>query len=429
MLGAIIMSMDDHRWGNRGENDQNNSGQGRGQGKPEGPPDLEEVWRDFNRKLSSLFSRNGGDGGGDPGQMPSFKQLGGGVGILVVLVLAVWAASGFFIVDASQRGVILRLGKPQSIASPGLQWRLPYPFETHELVNLTGVRTVEIGYRNSEKNKVLKEALMLTDDENIINIQFAVQYVLRDPSAYLFMNRDPDDSVVQAAETAMREVVGKSKMDFALYEGREQIAVDAQRIMQQILDRYQTGIQISKLTLQNAQPPEQVQDAFNDAVKAGQDRERQKNEGQAYANDVIPKARGTAARLMEEANGYRSRILATAEGDASRFKQVLAEYSKAPEVTRTRMYIDTVQQMLNNTSKVMVDAKAGSNLLYLPLDKLLQNTGAQSPAAQMSPQPGAETPRAPTVIDNSIAPAKPDVPTVPEYRSRSSLSSRERGER
>jgi len=224
---------------------------------------------------------------------------------------------------------------------------------------------------------------MLTGDENIINIQFAVQWYLKDPVEYLFNNRHPDDAVMQAAETAMREVVGKNRMDFVLYEGREQIAAQASKLVQDILDRYKTGILVTKLTLQNAQPPEQVQAAFDDAVKAGQDRERQKNEGQAYANDVIPKAKGTAARLIEEANGYKQRVIVSAEGDGSRFRQIYTEYAKAPEVTRQRMYLDTMQQVFSNTSKVLIDTKGQGNLLYLPLDKLMQAAGATvaSPAA------------------------------------------------
>jgi membrane protease subunit HflK len=218
------------------------------------------------------------------------KFLGGGIGLLLVLVVIVWLASGFYIVDASQRGLVLQFGRYKESTEPGLRWRLPYPIQAHELVNISGVRTLEIGYRGSEKNKVLKEALMLTDDENIINIQFAVQYILKDPVEYVFNNRNPDEAVMQVAETAIRQIVGKNKMDFVLYEGREQVAVNASQLMQEILDRYKTGILISKVTMQNAQPPEQVQAAFDDAVKASQDRERQKNEGQAYANDVIPKS-------------------------------------------------------------------------------------------------------------------------------------------
>jgi membrane protease subunit HflK len=409
VLNAILMSLNDPRWGNQGGNGN--------KGGNQGPPDLEDLWRDFNRRLSALFGgKSSGDGGGDSRPPVGARQFGGGIGVILGLVLIVWLASGLYIVDASQRGVVLRFGKLHETTEPGLQWRLPYPIDSHELVNLTGVRTVEVGYRGSERNKVLNEALMLTDDENIINIQFAVQYILRDPVAYLFQNRLPEETVVHAAETAMREVVGKSKMDFVLYEGREQIAVDAQRIMQQILDRYQTGIQISKLVLQNAQPPEQVQAAFDDAVKAGQDLERQKNEGEAYKNDVLPKAQGTASRLLEEANGYKQRIIASAEGDASRFKQVLNEYVKAPEVTRQRMYIDTMQQILTNTSKVMVDTKGSGNLLYLPLDKLMQHAGGQADGSAARP---AEPVTLPPLNEAPVS----------DTRSRDGLRSRDRGER
>ncbi|MGH8751468.1 MAG: FtsH protease activity modulator HflK [Burkholderiales bacterium] len=369
------MALNDPQWGKRGN---------------QGPPDLEEVWRKFNEKLNALFGRGRGTGG--PNQ-PSPKQFGGGIGLLAILVLTVWLASGIYIVDASQRGVILRFGKYVETTQPGPHWRLPYPVESAEIVNLSQVRTKEVGYRNNVRSKVLKESLMLTDDENIIDIQFAVQYFLKSPEDYLFNNRDPDDAVLQVAETAIREIVGKSKMDYVLYEGREQVAAHATRLMQEILDRYKTGILISKVTMQNAQPPEQVQAAFDDAVKAGQDRERQKNEGQAYANDVIPRARGAAARLLQEADGYRQRVIANAEGDAARFKQVLAEYSKAPGVTRDRLYLDMMQQILSNTSKVLIDQKSGANLLYLPLDKLIQMSAAATASAQEPPHaPEAQQP-------------------------------------
>jgi membrane protease subunit HflK len=366
------MSLNDHGWGN----DPNRGNKG-------GPPDLEDLWRDFNRRLAGMLGRKGGgsgDGGGNGGGMPTLspRQFGGGIGILAALVAVVWLGSGFYIVDASQRGIVLQFGSYKETTDPGLRWRLPWPIQSHEVVNLSGVRTVEVGYRGSEKNKVLKEALMLTDDENIVMVQFAVQYLLKDPKDYIFKNRHPDDAVTGAAETAIREVVGKNKMDFVLYEGRDVIAANTQKLMQDILDRYATGIQIRAVTMQSTQPPEQVQAAFDDAVKAGQDRERHKNEGQAYANDVIPKARGTASRLAEEAAGYKSRMVATAEGDASRFKQILVEYNKAPEVTRTRLYLETVQQVYSSTSKVMIDAKSQGNLLYLPLDKLMAATAAQT---------------------------------------------------
>lgn len=428
------MSLNDPQWGNRGGNDGDKSN-GSGPRKPnDGPPDLEQLWRDFNRKLSGIFDNKGGgggNGGGDGPRMPQIdfnpKFLGGGLTLIAGLVAVAWLASGFYIVDASQRGLVLQFGSYKESTEPGLRWRFPYPFQSHELVNLSGVRTLEIGYRGSERNKVLKEALMLTDDENIVNIQFAVQYILKDPVEYLFNNRSTDEAVMGAAESAVREIVGKSKMNFVLYEGREQIATEAAKLMQDILDRYKSGILVSKVTMQNAQPPEQVQAAFDDAVKAGQDLERQKNEGQAYANDVIPRAKGTAARLMEESNGHKQRVIATAEGDASRFKQIQVEYAKAPEVTRQRMYLETMQQVYANTSKVLVDAKGQGNLLYLPLDKLMQgaagvtaaHTGAvetpvvagvigKSASGQLSTEAPPQVERAPQVGGGSYSSSSRD---------------------
>jgi membrane protease subunit HflK len=375
------MGLNDPQWGNK------NSG---------GPPDLEEVMRNLNRKIESLFGKSGG-GAPKGGSGNTSGGMGGGVGLIVLIVAIVWAASGFYIVDASQRGVVLRFGKQVEITEAGPRWHFPYPIETVEVVNLSQVRTIEVGYRENEKNKILKESLMLTDDENIIDIQFAVQYFLKDPAEYLFNNRMGDDKEIvrQAAETAIREVVGRSKMDFVLYEGREQVAASTTKLIQDILDRYKAGIIVSKVTMRNAQPPEQVQAAFDDAVKASQDRERQKNEGQAYANDVVPRAKGAAARLMQEADGYKQRVIANAEGDASRFKQILVEYEKAPQVTRERMYQDMKQQILTSTSKVIVDQKSGGgSLLYLPLDKLIQSTnpGAElpKPTEQLTPAPVSE---------------------------------------
>jgi membrane protease subunit HflK len=382
----IAMAWNDPQWGNQGGGNRN------------GPPDLDELWRNFNRRLNDMFGRKGGgDGDGGDGRPPRVGaghdfNVPGGAGLLAVLAILVWLASGFYIVDAGERGVVLRFGKYAETTQPGPRWHLPYPVESVEKVNVEQVRTVEVGYKNSVKTKVLSEALMLTDDENIIDLQFSVQYTLKDPEDYLFANREPDEAVKQAAETAMREIVGKSKMDYVLYEGRADIAARATKLMQEILDRYKTGINVSKLNMQNAQPPEQVQAAFDDAVKAGQDRERLKNEGQAYANDVVPKARGVAARLIEEANGHKQRVVAQAEGDASRFKQILVEYVKAPQVTRERLYQDTMQQVMSNTTKVLVDDKQGGNLLYLPLDKLMQLTQSGPQAAPPPPEAPASRP-------------------------------------
>jgi len=361
-----------------------------------GPPDLDEMLRAVNKKLNDLFggrkrpSSNGsGDGDGDGGGGANFKRFSGGlsVGVLLGLLLLLWIASGFYIVNEGQRGVVLRFGQYSETTQAGLSWHLPYPAETVELVNVSQVRTIEIGYRKNVASKVLKESLMLTDDENIIDIQFAVQYILKSPQDYLFNNRNPDEAVLQAAESSIREVIGKSSMDYVLYEGREDVASKATVLMQQLLDHYKIGIAISKVTMQNAQPPEQVQAAFDDAVKAGQDKERQKNEGEAYANDVIPKAKGNAARLMEESEGYKQRVIESSTGDANRFKQILVEYSKAPGVTRDRLYLDMMQEILTNTNKILVDSKNSNNLLYLPLDKLIEKSTPTTAPAPVAPAP------------------------------------------
>ena len=357
--------------------------------------------------------------GGKPNgnNTPSFNA--GGLGIIAAVIIAIWLASGFYIVDTGERGVVLRFGKFIETTQPGPNWHLPMPIETVQIVNIEQVRTIEVGYRNNVKSKMLKESLMLTDDENIVDIQFAVQYTLKDPEDFLFSNRSPDDAVRQAAESVMSEIVGKSKMDYVLYEGRADVAARATKNIQDALDRYKTGISVSRVTLQNAQPPQEVQASFDDAVKAGQDRERLKSEGQAYANDVIPKARGMAARLSEEASGYKQSVIANAEGEASRFRQVLVEYSKAPAVTRDRMYLDMMQQVLTNTSKVLVDSsKGGNNLIYLPLDKLMQMNSANATAAATVPS-----------TTDTAKPAASDPNTTETGRSRDAFRSRDREER
>jgi len=399
---GVKFSLNDPQWGRGSQDDNNRQNQNNGNNgkKPDdGPPDLDQLWRDFNQRLSRLFGKRGGgpdngDGGFNRGDI---KGAGIGAGVIAVIVAFLWLASGFFIVQEGQTAVVMTFGKYSHTTLPGFNWRWPYPVQSHEIVNVSQVRTAEIGYRSNAKNKQLKEALMLTDDENIIDIQFAVQYKLKNAAEWLFNNRDQDETVRQVAETAIREIVGRSKMDFVLYEGREKVALDVGQLMQQILDRYKSGVQITNVTMQGVQPPEQVQAAFDDAVKAGQDRERQKNEGQAYANDVIPKASGAASRLLEEAEAYRSRIVANAEGDAARFKQVLEEYQKAPAVTRDRMYLETMQQIFSNTTKVMVDAKSGNNLLYLPLDKLIQQSDNAAAAAKPATTPAAAATATPTL--------------------------------
>ncbi len=386
---GVMLSLGDPGWGRSSQDEKNQQPTGNGKKPNDGPPDLDQLWRDFNQRWGRLLggkngNNNSGNNGNNSNANPGMKEAGFGVGAIAIVVLFLWLASGFFIIQEGQTGVVMTFGKYSYDAPAGFNWRWPYPIQDHEVVNFSQVRTAEIGYRSSVKNKQAKESLMLTDDENIIDIQFAVQYKLNSASEWIFNNRDQDETIRQVAETSIREIVGKSKMDFVLYEGREKVALDVAQLMQQILNRYQSGVQIVNVTMQGVQPPEQVQVAFDDAVKAGQDKERQKNEGQAYANDVIPKARGAASRLMQESEGYRASVIANAQGDAARFKQVLAEYQKAPAVMRDRMYLETMQQIFTSTTKVMVDAKNGSNMIYLPLDKLISQSAASTSTSSTS---------------------------------------------
>ena len=392
------MSLNDPQWGKRG-----NGG---------GPPDLDEIWRNMNRRMNELFGRRAEEREGSGGGNGSRKLPVGGAGLLVALVLVVWIASGFYIVDEGRRGVVTRFGKYTETTQPGPRMHLPFPIETVEVIDFSQVKTIEIGYRNTTRNKKDDEATMLTDDENIIDVMFAVQYNLKSAEDYVFNNRRPDQIVAFVAESAIREIVGRSKMDFALYEGRQKIANDTQTLMQQMLDNYRTGVFVQNVTLQQVLPPDKVQAAFDDAQKAGQDRERLKNEGEAYANDVVPRARGMAARLLQEANGYNTEVVQRAEGDAARFRSILVEYQKAPGVTRDRLYIDMMTSVLGNTSKVLIDQKNGGNLLSLPLDRLLQQGAATAAPAEVPPGAPRTTAPEPTV-------------TIDPSRTRDSLRSRD----
>jgi membrane protease subunit HflK len=412
-----IFSLNDPGWGrgqgSGGGNDDDR--RQRPQQSGDGPPDLDELWRDFNRRLNGMFGRRQGGpspsgpsgGGGGFSDGPSLKGAGKGAGVLVLVAVLLWLGSGFYIVPEGQAAAILRFGEFKYVNErAGFTWRIPYPVESHELVNVQQLRQIEVGYRGNVRNKSLKESLMLTQDQSIVDMQFAVQYRLSDPVAWLFNNNPgpaPEELIRQGAETAMREIVGRRGIDQVLYEEKEAVAKDAGQLMQAIVDRYKAGVTIVDVTIQQAQPPEEVQAAFEDANKAAQDRERLINEGRAYANDVIPRASGTAARLAQEAEAYRERVVATAEGDASRFRQVLAEYSKAPKVTRDRMYLETMQQVFSNTSKVYVDSRSGSNLLYLPLDKLVQQAAAdpaRAAAPAQAPSPAA-APQQPSAAEAS----------------------------
>ena len=440
-----MFNLNDPRWGRDEEN--SSSGQSRpdvsredtqpsrpdqrsqGQGPNQGPPDLDELWRDFNRKLGGLFGgpKSGGNpsggnqGGNGGGFQPDMKNAGMGVGLIAIVAFLIWMGTGFFIVQEGQQAVITRFGRFHATVGAGFNWRLPYPIERHEIVVVTQIRSVEVGRDVIIKATGLRDSAMLTQDENIVEIRFAVQYRLSDARAYLFESKDPAAAVVQAAETAVREVVGNMKMDMALAEERDQIGPRVRALMQSILDRYKVGVEVVAINLQQSgvRPPEQVQAAFDDVLKAGQERERAKNEAQAYANDVIPRAVGSASRLKEEADAYKARIIAQAQGDAERFSSVLTEYQKAPQVTRDRMYLDAMQQIYANTTKVLVDSRQGSNLLYLPLDKIMQmsdhgTTGAADPASAPPANGPATAP--------ATAPAQPSL----DARTRDAARTRER---
>jgi len=369
-------------WNQPGSDNRDPWGQGNGQN---GPPDLDEVLRDLQKKLGGLFG-GGGSGRKGGGKLPSFSsKVIGPIGIILV---GLWMATGFYVVEQGQQAVELRFGAYKIVKDAGLRWHMPYPVETVEIVNVQQIRTVEVGYRTNTRSSqiagVPREALMLTADENIIDIHFAVQYDIKDPRELLFNVAEPQDLVVRGAtESAVREIVGRNTMDLVITGGRAEIAQETKTLLQQILDRYDTGINIKAVEMQNAQPPAEVKAAFDDAVKAREDEERLKNEAQAYQNDVIPRARGAAARLEQEAVAYQASVIAAARGEASRFIQVLDEYAKAPEVTRDRLYIDALEEVYGNSTKLVIDQNSGSNnVMYLPLDQLIrQRSGASATGA------------------------------------------------
>ena len=367
-------------WNQSGSGDKDPWGQGNGQNQP---PDLDEVLKDIQKRFSGIFGGKGGGGGKSGGNLPSFSSKA--IAPIAIIVLGLWFATGFYVVEQGQQAVEMRFGAYKTVKEAGLRWHMPYPIESVEVVNIQQIRTVEVGYRTSARSNqattVGREALMLTADENIIDIHFAVQYDIKDPRQLIFNVAESYDLVVRGAtESAVREIVGRNSMDFAITGGRAEIAQETKSLLQQILDRYDTGINIKAVEMQNAQPPAEVKAAFDDAVKAREDEERFKNEAQAYQNDIIPRARGAAARLEQEAAAYKATVVAKARGEASRFLQVLDEYIKAPNVTRDRLYLDALEDVYSNSTKLVIDQKSGgNNVMYLPLDQLIRkNSGSMA---------------------------------------------------
>lgn len=345
-----------------------------GRNDQQGPPDLDEIIKKLQKKFSGLF---GGKGGGSGRGVGSGAAGSAGASFFLILIFAVWALSGIYIVDEGRQGVVMQFGAFKEITNPGPHW-YPRFIQDVEVVNVEQVRSVNLGLRKDE-------ALMLTQDENIVDIKFTVQYKVKDAREFQFNVRDPDATLRQATESAMREVVGKNGMDFVIKDGRPQVGARTRDLIQLILDGYNTGILVTNLNLQDAQPPQQVQHAFNDAIKAREDEQRQINEAEAYSNDILPKARGGAARVIQEAEGYREQVVSRAKGETERFSKILTEYSKAPGVTRERLYLEAMESVLSNSSKVMVDVKKGNSLIYLPLDKMTQQRALPSELQKLQP--------------------------------------------
>ncbi|MEQ1800289.1 MAG: FtsH protease activity modulator HflK [Gammaproteobacteria bacterium] len=358
----------------------NESGNGKNpwdRGRNEGPPDLDKIVREWQQRLNAFLR---GGRGGPRTASPSGGQFSGPLlGLVGIIAFLIWIATGVYRVDAAERGVVTRFGKYQTSTEPGLRWHLPWPIERVERININEVVPFK------------QQTRMLTADENIVVVDLVVQYRRADPVKYLFNVRDPEATLQDVSESAIREVIGKNKLDFVLLEGRTEIAVLTEKLIQQTLDEYQTGMLVTKVNLQDANFPSQVEAAVQDAIKAREDRERLSFEAQAYANDVLPRARGEAVRRQQDSEAYRSRVVADAQGEASRFTQLLSEYQQAPEVTRRRLYLDAMEDIYANSNKVLIDSRGGNNVIYLPVDKLLEKRGqpAAAPTGQAVRAPAA----------------------------------------
>ncbi|QPK65190.1 FtsH protease activity modulator HflK [Methylomonas sp. LL1] len=349
------------------------------------PPDLDEVIRSLQDKLGGIFGGGSGGGSSDGSAMRA-------VGYLAVGAVVLWSLSGFYTVDEGTRGVVTRFGAYVDTTTPGLNWHIPAPIEQVQVINVEQQRFIEVGYRSGSgqaMGSVPKEAMMLTKDENIVDVRLAVQYQVKDAKDYAFNVLDPNSTLKQVTESVERGVIGASNMDFVLTEGRSDIVLAIKSEIQSVMDAYKTGILVTSVNLQDAQPPEQVQGAFEDAIRAREDKQRLINEAEAYSNDVVPKARGAASRIVQESEGYKEKVIAQANGDVSRFAQLMTEYKKAPAVTKQRMYIEAMESVLERSNNVLVDVKGGNNIMYLPLDKLTNRAADEAPVAPVNHEPAS----------------------------------------
>lgn len=374
-----VFSINDPRWGrgdgNGVKNDSKRPQDGkRPNGKDEGPPDLDEMWREFNRRIAGVFGKKPGNGA--PRENGRGTKIG--VGIVIGVLIAIYLGSGVFVVQDGHVGVVSQFGKYRQTVSQGIHWRLPYPFQSSEIVDTSQIRSVEVGRGTALSQGNVRDASLLTNDADIVDVRFAVQYQIKSPTDFLFRSVNADDSVTQAAQSAIREIAGGLTTDDMLYKDREALRARLIETIQRSLDTYRTGLQVTGVAVQSVQAPQQVQSAFEEAARVRQDNERARDTAQAYADQLLPRAKADAAKLIDEARAYSNREVTQAQGDAERFKEVYAEYSKAPAVIRQRMYLDTMQQIYSRTTKVFVDSKAGNNVVYLPLDKLVEANRQQA---------------------------------------------------
>jgi len=383
-----------------------------GRGDQKGPPDLDEAIRSLQEKLSKFFGGGGGDNEGSPRNFSSGNSMKG-LGFIAVGAIVLWGLSGFYIVDEGNHGVETRFGKYIGITQSGLNWHFPAPIERVDIVNVKQQRYIEIGYRSGGSEQatgsVPKEALMLTKDENYVDVRLAVQYQVKDAPQFIFNVVNPALTLKQVTESALRGVVGSSTMDFVLTQGRSEVVTLIKKELQEVMDSYKSGVQITSVNLQDAQPPEQVQNAFEDAIKAREDQQRLINEAEAYSNDVVPKARGAAARKIQEAEGYKEQVIAQAEGETNRFSKLLSEYIKAPDVTRKRLYIESIEAVLAETNTVMVDVKGGNNLLYLPIDKMMQHQPSSETLSTNSQTSSADQPQSQPIAVQQQSVERPSI--------------------
>lgn len=359
-----------------------------GKKNEQGPPDLDEIFKNFQSKLSAIFGKGKPPSVGGSGS--NFNLSGVGLGLILAVVVIVWLGSGIYIIQPAERGVVTRFGKFTETTLPGPHWRIPWPIESLSRVNVDQNRSIR-----------MRSQAMLTQDENIVEIDLAIQYNIKSPEKLLFNVRNPDSTLQQVAESAIREVIGKNDMDFIITQGRDEIASNTETLMQETLDAYETGLNVTTVNLESAQPPEAVQAAFSDAIKAREDEQRFINEAEAYSNEIIPQARGEAKSILEAAKGYRVKVVKASEGESIRFLKLLGEYNKAPEVTRDRLYIDTMERVLSNSSKVLIDVEGGNNLMYLPLDKLMDNSRSNSSRTTSSFSSNGDTDLVREGVDNS----------------------------